>query len=42
MKIELVTKEELLAQLREQGIEDCASVKRACMEADGMISIVKG
>lgn len=41
MKIELVTKEELLAHLREQGIENCASVKQACMEADGMISIIK-
>ena len=33
--------EELMAQLREQGIEDCAQVKRACMEADGMISVIK-
>ncbi|WP_292452284.1 DUF421 domain-containing protein [Methylibium sp.] len=41
MKAELVTKEELMAQLREAGIEDCAQVKRACMEADGMISIIK-
>jgi len=29
MKEELVTKEELMAQLREQGIEDCAQVKQA-------------
>jgi len=41
MRAELVTKEELMAQLRENGIEDCAQVKRACMEADGMISIIK-
>jgi uncharacterized membrane protein YcaP (DUF421 family) len=41
MKAELVTKEELMAQLREQGIEDCTQVKNACMEADGMISIIK-
>lgn len=41
MKIELVTKEELMAQLREQGIDNCAQVKQACMEADGMISIIK-
>ncbi len=41
MKAELVTMEELMAQLREKGIEDCAQVKRACMEADGMISVIK-
>lgn len=41
MKAELVTMEELMAQLREKGIENCAQVKKACMEADGMISVVK-
>jgi len=41
MRSELVTQEELMAQLRENGIDDCAQVKRACMEADGMISIIK-
>ncbi len=41
MKAELVTPEELMAQLREQGIEDCSAVKRAYMEADGKISVVK-
>ena len=41
MRAELVTKEELMAQLREEGIEDCTQVKRACMEADGMISVIK-
>ncbi len=41
MRAELVTKDELIAQLREKGIEDCAQVKRAYMEADGMISVIK-
>ena len=41
MKAEFVTKEELMAQLREHGVEDCALVKRACMEADGEISVIK-
>ncbi len=41
MRAELVTKDELMAQLREEGIDDIATVKRACMEADGMISIIK-
>lgn len=40
MRAELVTQEELMAQLREDGIEDCAEVKQACMEADGRISII--
>ena len=41
MRAEFVTKEELMAQLREKGVEDCAQVKRAYMEADGMISVIK-
>ncbi|MBC8161646.1 MAG: DUF421 domain-containing protein [Roseiflexaceae bacterium] len=41
MRAELVTTQELMAQLREKGIEDYAQVKRACMEADGMISVIK-
>ncbi|MGJ9420269.1 DUF421 domain-containing protein [Massilia sp. CMS3.1] len=41
MRAELVTVEELMAQLREKGIDDCSQVKRACMEADGMISVIK-
>lgn len=41
MRAELVTEVELMAQLREKGIEDCAQVKRAYIEADGSISIMK-
>ena len=41
MRAELVTEHELMAQLRENGIEDVAKVKRACMEADGMISVIE-
>lgn len=41
MRAELITKDELMAQLRENGIEDCAQVKRACIESDGMISVIK-
>lgn len=41
MRAELITQEELMAQLRENGIEDCSRVKQAYMEADGMISIIK-
>lgn len=33
--------EELMAQLREQGVEDRAEVKAAYREADGHISIIR-
>lgn len=41
MRAELVTFEELMAQLRAQGVEDCAEVKAAYVEADGTISILR-
>jgi uncharacterized membrane protein YcaP (DUF421 family) len=41
MRREFVTREELMAQLREQGLEDCGKVKAAYMEADGSISVIK-
>lgn len=41
MRQEFVTAEELMAQLREGGLEDCSEVKAAYMEADGSISIIK-
>jgi uncharacterized membrane protein YcaP (DUF421 family) len=40
MRKELVTKDELLSQLRQQGIEDIAQVKEAYMEPDGNFSVV--
>jgi len=40
MASELVTHEELMAQLREKGIEKVADVKVAFMEADGRVSVV--
>lgn len=41
MRAELITKDELMTQLRENGICDLAAVKEACMESDGMISVIK-
>jgi len=41
MRSELITKDELITQLREEGIGDIAEVKQACMEPDGMISVIK-
>ncbi len=41
MRTELVTKDELMTHLREEGIGDIADVKQACMEPDGMISVIR-
>ena len=41
LRQELITIDELKEQLREQGIEHVEDVKRACMEGDGRISIIK-
>ena len=38
---ELITEDELLSQLRLQGIEDLAKVKSAYMEGDGRISVIE-
>jgi uncharacterized membrane protein YcaP (DUF421 family) len=39
MQRELVTTEELMSQLREQGVSDIRDVKTASMEGDGKISV---
>lgn len=41
MKKELVTDEDLMTQLREQGVSDISKVKEAYMESDGHISVVE-
>lgn len=41
MRSELITAEELQSQLRQQGISELAEVRRACLEANGEISVVK-
>ena len=41
MRRELITEEELLSQLREQGVESVEEVKRCCLEGDGHISVIK-
>ena len=40
MRRELITGEELMSQLREQGLDDFGKVKEAYMESSGHISIV--
>lgn len=41
MRAELISRAELMAHLRKEGIADVSEVHEACMEADGMISIIK-
>ena len=41
MRKEMVTVEELMSQLREQGVEDVGEVKKCCLEGDGHISVIK-
>ncbi len=40
MRQQLITRGELMSQLRQQGIEDVGTVKRAFMEGDGRISVI--
>jgi uncharacterized membrane protein YcaP (DUF421 family) len=41
MRRELITEEELRGQLRQQGVSKLEDVRRACLEANGEISVVK-
>lgn len=41
MRRQWLTREELVAKIREQGLEDLKAVKRAYMESDGKISVIK-
>ncbi len=41
MRQEMITREELMSQLRQQGIDDPAEVKKAFIEGDGRISIIR-
>lgn len=40
MRRELLTKDELMANLRENGVEDLSKVKKAFVEGDGNISFI--
>ena len=41
LKRELMSEEDLIAKLREKGVEDVREVRSARMEADGKISVIK-
>ncbi|RYC33355.1 DUF421 domain-containing protein [Lichenibacterium minor] len=39
LRRDLMTEEDLMAQLRLQGVHDVAAVRRACVEANGQLSV---
>ena len=41
MRKEMLTRDELMGQLREEGVEDLAAVKVARLEGDGRLSVIK-
>lgn len=41
MRKEMITQEELLSQLRQQGIDDVSEVKKAYLEGGGSVSVIK-
>jgi len=41
MRRALMSKEELMQQLREEGVEDLSRVRRAMMEGDGEVSVIR-
>ena len=41
LRSELITKEELLQQLREQGVENPIDVKKCYLEGDGRMSVIR-
>jgi uncharacterized membrane protein YcaP (DUF421 family) len=41
MRQEMITEEELMARLREQGVENVEDVKKCYLEGDGSVSVIK-
>lgn len=41
LRSQLITKTDLLEQLREQGVDDLARVRKAFVESDGRISVIR-
>jgi uncharacterized membrane protein YcaP (DUF421 family) len=41
LRAELMTRDDLLEQLREQGIDDIRDVKTCCLEGDGRMSVIR-
>lgn len=41
LRTELITKSDLMEQLREQGVEDVTQVKKCFLESDGKMSVIR-
>lgn len=41
LRSQLITRDDLFQQLREQGVDDVSRVKRCCLESDGRMSVVR-
>ena len=41
LRSQFMTKEDLLQQLREHGVDDVRQVKRSCLESDGKLSVIR-
>ena len=41
LRREMISEDELMGQLREQGVEDVADVKKCYVESDGRISVIR-
>ena len=41
MRAEYITKDELMAQLRVNGVDDVKKVKEACLESNGEVSVIR-
>ena len=41
LRSQLITKDDLLQQLREQGVDDVSQVQRCCLESDGRMSVIR-
>ena len=41
LRSQLITREDLIQQLREQGVDDISKVKQCCLESDGRMSVIR-
>ena len=41
LEAEMLTEDEVMSQLRQQGIEDIAEVRQSCLESNGEFSVIK-
>jgi uncharacterized membrane protein YcaP (DUF421 family) len=41
LRSQLITRDDLFQQLREQGVDDVSRVKRCCLESDGRMSVIR-